>query len=493
MKKRSIFIVLGIFLLFVLFVLLGQLTNPYSAITLINSPFHTSVDNNGEIILQQTAPVHFTNNFFAKKFASINQSSRFVFSTLFREQPFSGNEEEIIAKIHTQSFNSTKPYVISGTHFSDIYVRNLGVQYNAVLDNRIATDKTDWLNRQEAMLQGVALNLELLKQSGKEYTTFMPLPNNYYAATNVYTDPSDSLFGVLYALTALRDENFIHKLFPADIKQSYPLQTKQAADMLLQKYKPFLQKAVTDYQNQIVDPKTGLIRKDITLASARDGIKRQSSFYDNVILWGTVNIAQNLGILEKKQDMQAWKEKIINTFWDEKDGLFLDDLSTASQNEKRFSGDSFIVTGSSFFDLKNSQDRTKLRRMIVYVEKNKFDQPFPLKYAEKDHPENLYWPVKTFAPSYMGETIWSNWGIEYIKALILLSPEDKTLLQTANKHLMSYKNNIERTGGYPELYDTSGNMYNTLLYHSILHTSWVVDYEEAKMLLQTAQGKSPTP
>ena len=485
--KNAVFIAVGIFSFFVLFILSGQLTNPYSRITWISAPFHTSVDKNGEIVLQQTAPVHFTDNFFAKKFASINQSSRFVFSTLFPEQPFSGNENEIIAKIHTQSFNPTKPYVISGTHFSDMYVRNLGIQYNAVLDNRIATDKTDWLNRQEAMLQGVALNLELLQQAGREYTTFMPLPNNYYAATNVYTNPSDSLFGVLYALSALSDETFIHTLYPTTTTQAYPLQTKQAAAMLLKKYKPTLQKAITDYQNQIVDQQTGLIRKDITLASARDGIKRQSSFYDNVILWGTIRMSQNLGILEKKQDMQAWKEKIISAFWDEKDGLFLDDLSTESQNEKRFSGDSFIVTGSGLFDLKNTQDRTKLRRMIAYVQNNKFDQPFPLRYAEKDHPENLYWPVRTFAPSYMGETIWSNWGLEYIKALILLSPEDKILLQTANKYLTSYKNNIERTGGYPELYDTSGNMYNTLFYHSILHTSWVVDYEEAKMLIQDAK------
>lgn len=125
--------------------------------------------------------------------------------------------------------------------------------------------------------------------------------------------------------------------------------------------------------------------------------------------------------------------------------------------------------------------------MIAYVEKNNLDQPFPLFYAKTDEPDKLYWPVKTFATSYMGETIWSHWGIEYIKALIILSPDDQKLLTTARKHLDAYKKNIEQMGGYPELYDKDGNLYITPLYRSILHTSWVINYEQARMLLNAVK------
>lgn len=485
---KKILIIVGILIFFISFLFLGQLTNPYGNPNLISRTFYATVDTHGDIVLEQKEQVHFTTNWFAKKFAEINKASRFIVSTAFPEKPLHGNEQEIIAQIHQKSFNPTKPYVISGTHFSDIYVRNLGIFYNAALDTRVGS-KEDFLNRQKIMLQGVVLNLELLKQSGKEYTTFMPILGSFYTATNVYTEPSDSLFGVLFALAALRDETFIHKLYPANTKQTSPLQTKKTAEILLKKYKPTLQLAIINYQNELVDSKTRLIKKDITLSSARDGIKRQSAFYDNVILWSTINMAQNMGILEKRQDMKTWKEKIISAFWDEKTGIFLDDLSEESKKQKLFSGDAFIVTGSGFFDLTQNEDKKKLRRMVTYVETNKLDQPFPLFYAKKDQPENLYWAVATFAPSYMGETIWSHWGIEYIKALVLLSPDESKFLKTANKHLTSYKKNIESTGGYPELYDKSGNLYVTPLYRSILHTSWVINYEQALMLLNDSHSQ----
>ncbi len=476
--------------------LLATITNPYGTPTVIEKPFHASVDKTGAITLQQQYPVHFTQNLFAQKFAELNKGTRLVLFALFPERPFNGTEDEIITSIHKKGFNPQRPYIISGAQFADIYVRNLGIFYNAVMDNRLRTSEEDWLNRQKIYLQGLALNLELLKQTEKEYTTFIPIIHTTYSAANVFTDPSDSLFGVLYALSALKDDSFIHTLFPAKTPQKYPLKTQKAADELLKEHTSSLQKAINDYHQAAIDQKTGFIKKDITLSSARDGIKRESSFYDNVILWSTIKFARDLDIavtcpslytLDDTCDFVAWKNNITKTFWDEKSGIFLDDLSTESRDSKIFSGDSFIVLGSGFFTVSNDEDKRKLQKMITYVEANGLSEPFPLFYAKTDHVDKLYTPVKTFATSYTGETIWSHWGIEYIKALILLSVDQPQYKKLASTHLSAYRTNIEKNGGYPELYDKQGNLYQTLFYRSILHTSWVINYEQAKMLLENSQ------
>ena len=74
--------------------------------------------------------------------------------------------------------------------------------------------------------------------------------------------------------------------------------------------------------------------------------------------------------------------------------------------------------------------------------------------------------------------------MEYIKTLILLSKDNPQYLVDAKNGLDAYAKNIVKFGGYPELYDLRGNMYQTVFYKSLLHTGWVVNYEEAKMMLE---------
>ncbi len=481
MRKKLFYFFVPLLLFVTLLLILANATNPYASPTLIESPFITHVNKGEQIDLFKVKQASFSKNIIVDSFANLNKNVRFVYFLFFPEKAVTGDEEAIIASIHKQSFNPERPYIISGSHFADIYIRNLGIFYNAVMDSRFALDKTDWENRQRIYLQGLALNLELHKIAGRSYTTWVPVTGATYTSTNVYTEPSDSLFGVLYGLKATTDEDFISGLYASEERPLFPLQTKGAASDLLKTYKNTMRPIIMQYYESSIDPQTGLVRKDITLSSARDGIRRQSSFYDNVIVWATMKYATELGIIEKKIDFDAWKKKIITAFWDE-EGLFIDDLSTESTQKKLFSGDEFIVIGSGFFNLTNADDKAKLNKMITYVQKNKFDSPFPLRYARHDQPDRLYNAVKYFAPSYMGETIWSHWGMEYIKSLILLSSENPEYKELAKKHLDAYKAKMEAYGGYPELYDKNGNIYKTLFYTSVLQTSWVVNYEQARMM-----------
>lgn len=471
-------------------------TNPYGRFTIIKPFFTTNVLSDGQIQLHQERPIYFVNNPIVQLLTYQQRIFRTLEFAHFAEKPFYGTESQIIADIHKQRFDVTKPYVISGAHFAEFYVRNFGMFYSAMLDPRFALSQNDWQLRERVTLQTLATHLELLNQAGKEYTTFVPVWNNVFTGTDVFTKPSDSLFAVYYTLSASVNDHFISDNFPANTTAKYRLQTKDAGEKLLHLYSSVLSQVTNTYLQNSIDPTTGLIKKSITLSSARDGIARESSFYDNVVAWSTAKMAVALGvqiscpkILEdakiQKCNFVLWKQKIIDAFWDDKTGIFLDDLSQDSIKNHIYSGDTFIVTSTRFLDLSNENDRNMLEREIAYVQKNKLDRPFPLRYAINDQPEKLYFPVRYFATSYMGESIWSHWGIEYTKSLLLLSEYNLQYKTDAKTALDTYRNNIIRYGGYPELYDKHGNIFQTPFYKSILHTGWVINYEQARMMLES--------
>lgn len=478
-----IFFLLIIPILFLLAFWYSRMTNPLLEGKNIRPAFETKAGNDGEITIRKIHDIRFVNTPLAPFIMLMGSFFRIMGNAYFPEKPFLADEQQIIARIHHLWFAANKPYIISGANFPEFYVRDFGIFYGAVLDPRFFTSEKDWEMRQRTALQTVATLLELTRQAGREYTTFVPIWQDTYAANNINAEPSDSLFALFYTLLGLTDEGFIAANFPAKLKITCKLQTKSAAKSLVKQYETVLEKVTNDYLESVIDKKTGLVRKDILLSGARDQIKRQSSFYDNVIAWSTARMAMDLGLKIKPGNLESWKRKIIGAFWDDEAGIFLDDLSDESKKNHIFSGDAFIVVSTKFLDLADPDEREKLDREIAFVRQNNLDRPFPLHYATHNQPEKLYFVNKYFAGTYVGENIWSHWGMEYIKALILLSADHPEYLALAKEFLDKYKSNIEKYGGYPETYSKNGAIYRTLFYKSILHTGWVVNYEQTKMML----------
>lgn len=489
-----------IFLFFGFGIWYVKMTNPYSKWTLVKPFYRETLDKNGQFKIYQIHKVFFIKNPLIDLITYFQRGFRILNNVYFPEKPFKGHENKIIYQIHKERFDVSKPYVISGANFPELYVRNFGLFYSAILDPRFGFSQNDWENREKVTLQAVVLHLNLLRLAGREYTTFIPMWKNTFTAVNWNAEPSDSLFALFYTLNALKDKDFIIRNFPSLEKPKYKLQTENATNILINSYRNILIESTNNYLSEIIDSKTGIIKKDILLSSARDGIKRQSSFYDNVIAWSTVKLGIELGLnincpnlyiiseigsetTIKNCNFNKWKKNIINTFWDEKAGIFLDDLSSSSIKNHVYSGDAFIVTSTKFLNFKNSEDRRKIEKEIFYIQKNNLDKPFPLRYAVSNHLGKLYFFIKYFAPSYMGESIWSHWGMEYIKTLILLSKYNPAYLIQAKNELSSYRNNILKYGGYPELYNKNGSIFKTFFYKSLLQTGWVVNYEEAQMML----------
>lgn len=485
-----LFILILVILAFALAIVLAYVNDPYFRWTKVQNPFVTKLVS-GQITLNTNFIPRLVTTQMGRAYALLVTGLRIpLYSLLTVEKPLAGTEAQIINRIHQIRFNPDKPYVITGSHYPDLYMRNMGTFFNAMLDARLPTSEADWQNRQRSALQTVAYDLAFLDQNTQAVTTIMPMGFKHFTGLNIYTQPSDSLFSVLYALKALSDDSFVRSVFPFKSKTKHRLQTKAAAHQLLATYSPALSRSINHYLWMAIDDQTGMISRHVRLSSARDGVKRDASFYDNVIAWSTVKLANELGVAHMSgADVTEWKQNIIDAYWDNDLGIFRDDLSgcgfldaPGSCPPASFSADSFIVTSSGFFDMRNKTDLRKLERMIKYVQAHQLDQPFPLSYAKSNNRKQMHGPVKYFAPSYMGEGIWSHWGMEYIKALLMMSKIHPAWAAQAKQDLAAYGKNIELYGGYPELYNRNGKLFQSILVRGVLHTGWVVNYEQAKVM-----------
>ena len=86
--------------------------------------------------------------------------------------------------------------------------------------------------------------------------------------------------------------------------------------------------------------------------------------------------------------------------------------------------------------------------------------------------------------SYGGDSIWSFWGMEYIKALLLLYRQtaDKKYLLEADYQIAKYEQNIIDNHGFPEVYNARGKMLQTPLYRSIRMTGWVIGFDQVRAM-----------
>ncbi len=476
------------FIFFVLFVYINiyvYLTNPFNNFTIIENPFMTTVENN-EIILHKNFSLHTGINIFQEIFAYYKAGTHIFADVYLGGYPARSNSvKDTITDIHTLRFDPSKPYLISGDQFSVLYPRNLGIFYHATLDPRTALNKTDWLNRERIYLQTVAYALDAFSNAHQLTTTIVPIGIHSVTPINIYAYPSDSLYGILYGLFIMQDEEYLKNLYSAESKNTYALNTKEGDRYLLYTYKDELRLLLQKYISTVYDPTTRLVRKDIHLSSARDAVIRSSSFYDNVILWKTLQLASTLGIqYYSPQYLQQLKQRIITTFWNPTEGYFQDDIKNTS-----YSSDWLIVLSTGFLTVNNPEEKVYFEKSVTYIINNNLDIPFGLKY-QNTQTANQFGMVKFFAPFYGTDAIWSYWGTEYAKLLLLLyrNTSNKTYLTHAEQTLHAYTKNILIYKGFPEVYTSQGKFLETPFYKSIRQTGWVIDYEEAMLMLQSSKA-----
>lgn len=479
------------FVITILFLsIFAYLTNPFTKYSIIKDPFQI-LSEEGIIIPHSTGNIYLIDSLPARVLGQTKAGWH-----ILTNQFFGGGKESkehtlegIIDDIHQLRFDPSEPFLISGDHFSLLYPRSLGIFYHSTLDPRTARSNEDWERRQKIYLKTLVYALETYEKANRLSTTIVPIAPRSVTLVNFFDPPSDTLFSLLYGIRTLLSEEELNAVynFQQSDDHTYTIETTHATKEILNDYTQSLQKHFYWYVTMVTDPVTQLVRKDISLSSTKDSVKRQSSFYDNVILWKTHQLAQTLDIIDSNPSvLNSLKQQIIDQFWLEKEGYFLEELSETAKENKHYSSDWLIAVQTGFLNPSNETERKYIERSIAFIQQAKLDRPFGLSYEPEEQKSNLHWVLSLTAKDYGTKAIWSNLGMEYIKTLTTLYQQtcNYEYFNEALYQINQYKDNIIKFQGYPEVYGRDGKPYTTAFYTSVHQTGWVVSFEQARNMVE---------
>jgi hypothetical protein len=491
LSSIGVMILLIVVILLVLAVVLlclgSYLTNPFNKYTIVKQSFIIKSLHPLEIV-DHTDRLRVTSSVLWRWLA-IAKCGIHILHTRYISSPRSEAKTipGIVADIHVLRFRPDKLLLISGDHFNGLFVRNLGVFYYPMLDRRIAGTAEDWQDRQLVYAQSVAYALGVFAKRPVPTTTIVETGPFSATPVNFYAYPSDTVYGILYALAALKG---IEQAAPLDYASAeHPAETRELAELLLTTYASTTLALFTHYKQTVFDEATQLIRTDVHLSGAKDITRRQSAFFDNVIFWKTTQLAMRLGIIaDDPQFLASLKTRIISTFWLPEKGYFLEDLSEEGKAGAYYSSDWLIVLATGFLDPASPKERAYFERSIEHIRAHKIDLPFPIKYQAETRAHRQFLAVRLAVASYGGDAIWSFWGMEYIKTLLLLHKNtgNQEYLKLADTHINSYEQAMLKNHGFPEVYDRDGALLQTPLYRSIRQTGWVIGFEQVQAMRRAA-------
>jgi len=476
---------------FAAFVGAAVVTNPFSRLTIVKQPFIVEAFAGSLRAINNNHKLHVAQAWWWRLFATLKIFVH-ILETRYVKSPRSSATtiDGIIKDIHEQRFDPGKLLLTSGDHWSTLFSRNLGVFYYPMCDPRIPSNEQDWHNRQVVYLQTLAYALGVFEKRPIPVTTIVTTGRYRATCMNYWRYPSDTVYGLLFALAALLGKQDAAPGAYTAAKQQ--LETVPAAQLLFNEYRNTITQLYDHYRATVLDDAACLLKRDLALCGAKDVTRRYGAFYDNVVFWKTTQLAMKLGITENDPAfLQRLKRSILKTYWLEDEGYFLEDLSEIGVREAHYSSDWLIVLITGFLNPTKPNEQAYFTRSVDYIQRAGVDKPFALKYqAEAGGRHQFFLPKIAFA-SYQRDAIWSFWGMEYIKTLLLLhtSTHEAKYLRTADKHIEAYEKVMLRDGGFPELYDHRGKFFETPFVRSIRLTGWVIGFEQVRAMRAAARAR----
>lgn len=456
-------------------------TNPFAPNSIVEQTYSAELKDGEFVVNDDPLLIQVNQSTPFKQYSKVKSAYHIVANRWWNpgKPAPSDNWRDIMNDIYDARFNSDQQVLISADHFSMFYNRSLGIFYYPMLDPAIDSSDARWQDRQAIYLRSLAYALNTYEHTDHVTTTIVPTGKHRVTPVNFHSYPSDTMYSLLYGLAVTSGKEPAAPFKYAEPKKN--LQTKKAGEALLDKHRPMLKRQYETYKQMVHDKSTGLIKPELHLSGTKDITMRSNAFYDNVIFWRTTQLAMELDIIPADQAfLDTTKSKIIDAFWLKDKGYFLEDRSVTGIDDNYFSSDWLVALNTGFLDPSNPDELSYITKPLDYMRQTKVDKPFGVKYQNETRAERQFPVVRLVASSYGGDTIWSYWGMEYVKALLAVYREtgDKKYLDIADEVIAAYKQKIEQYHGFPETYDRNGNMYETNFYRSMRQTGWVIGFDQ---------------
>jgi hypothetical protein len=337
---------------------------------------------------------------------------------------FGGSDETICKNITKACFNGTY-FQTSVGHFNIFYTRDFAFCAEALLKQGYQKEVQKTL---QYALTCFATHNKITTSISKEDVPF-----------DVFSYAVDSL------------PLLFHSLYLLEKKE------KKAGKELIEIYKPFLEKQIDFFYENVVDKETHLVTTKKQFSSIKDHAKRSSSCYDNCMV---ALLAKHLTFFKLKHNITKpnYANLLKKYFW--KNNAFRDDLFSET-----ITGDANVFP----YWTKIITDKIMIKQSIKAIQKNNLDKPFPLKYTQ-NIPHNFIFPLSLIANNYEGNTLWMHLGLCYLD--IVKKVDNKLYKQ----YKENYKKHIEKHKTFLEIFNNDGTPFKTLFYITDEGMLWACKY-----------------
>lgn len=407
------------------------------------------------------------------------QAVNFLGDRFLRKSHQSGGIDELYRHSMDSAFSPQEAFLVTGApHASAYYPRDFAWFYPDVLDPETIIDSDDAVRRVRLLEKSVRLLLEAVR-ADVVTTTIVPAGGDRYIGVNYFSQPSDTLLGILAGL---------EQILRADQRESSYLAMSQGAHagrLLVVEYREDLNRAISELVSALQPfEQDGLsaLLCDVTAprSAATDTRAERRRFVTNACVYATFARGIRLGVIDRIElerllgrELLQYKRELLKLFGNH--GHIRHSLDADGEPAACSIALDFVNVHEGFWDLSDASERALFAATTDLV----LGEP-RFRIADTSHflvsagnPQNKM-IHKIAAPAYQGRSCWPTFNVEFADRMLDYDECSGTerYRACARDILRDIRTATETHGGYQELLSETGQKYQTWAYQGAIAHSW---------------------
>jgi hypothetical protein len=416
---------------------------------------------------------------FATGVANGIQALNFLGDRFLRKSHLSAGIDELYRHSVNSAFSPKEAFLVTGApHASAYYPRDFAWFYPDVLDPETILDSEDAVRRVRLLEKSVHLLLEAVR-SNVVTTTIVPAGGDRYIGVNYFSQPSDTLLGILAGL---------EQIMRADQRASPFLAIAQGAHagrLLLAEYREDLKNAISELAGALQpfdDNGLTALLCDVTAprSAATDTRAERRRFVTNACVYATFVRGIRLGVIDRIElegllgrELSQYKRELLQLFG--KHGYIRHSLDSDSEPAASSIALDFVNVHQGFWNLSDAGERAVFAATTdLILGEPRFRIPGTSHFlVSSDNPLNKM-IHKIAAPAYQGRSCWPTFNVEFADRMLDYDECSGTgkYRSCARDILRDIRTATETHGGYQELLSEKGLKYRTWAYQGAVAHSW---------------------
>jgi hypothetical protein len=407
------------------------------------------------------------------------QALNFLGDRFLRKSHASGGIDELYRHSVNSAFSPNEAFLVTGApHASAYYPRDFAWFYPDVLDPETIMDSEDAVRRIRLLEKSVRLLLEAVR-ANVVTTTIVPAGGDRYIGVNYFSQPSDTLLGILAGL---------EQIMRADQRASRFLAMAQGAHagrLLLAEYREDLKSAISELAGALQpfdDNGLAALLCDATAprSAATDTRAERRRFVTNACVYATFVRGIRLGVIDRIElegllgrELSQYKKELLALFG--KHGYIGHALGADNESPASSIALDFVNVHQGFWDLSDEGERALFTATTdLILGEARFRIPGTSHFlVSSDNPQNKM-IHKIAAPAYQGRSCWPTFNVEFADRMLDYDECSGTdrYRSCARDILRDIRTATETHGGYQELLSEKGLKYRTWAYQGAVAHSW---------------------